>query len=370
MSRFKKAIKKKELETALSKHPLRELSEDVKSDYVKGLVFLATEDENFNEDEKSYITSLMSNIGLDASLLAEFETFASECEEEELLAFMDRLKAFDEDIKVNFLIEVIVVSFKDGEFDESEQAMFDDYLEMLEVADKKDDIMYISLALVNKDIDLALAMYTAKKDFFNKYDYMFDMIGVDVEKELNDVFSWEWIEFRLDKCVVENSNLVASKPITTRQACIFLNSNIIANSIFQVPNTTKFEFQDAIFIIDINNSNLDYCDDLFNYDEDIKNNSYLGSSIFMPSSFSSWIKIVINISVQILYIKIDDFSLVLSESARGFLTDDKELFKVNIPYASANDTFRYFNVMQTDYDAYGKLEDDRYAFRLMKIVED
>jgi hypothetical protein len=36
------------LESALAKHPLRELDEQVKKDYVKGLVFIATEDENFD----------------------------------------------------------------------------------------------------------------------------------------------------------------------------------------------------------------------------------------------------------------------------------------------------------------------------------
>jgi len=70
VSRFKKAIKKKELEIALSKHPLKELDEQVKSDYVKGLVFIATEDENFDEDEKSYVTSLMKNIGVDEDKLS------------------------------------------------------------------------------------------------------------------------------------------------------------------------------------------------------------------------------------------------------------------------------------------------------------
>jgi len=58
MSRFKKALKKKELTQALAKHPLKELDSEIKNDYIKGLIFVAIADENFSEEEKSYITTL------------------------------------------------------------------------------------------------------------------------------------------------------------------------------------------------------------------------------------------------------------------------------------------------------------------------
>jgi len=57
MSKFKKLIKKKEVEKALSQHPLKELPQEVKNDYIKGLVFIAVEDENFSEEEKLYTNS-------------------------------------------------------------------------------------------------------------------------------------------------------------------------------------------------------------------------------------------------------------------------------------------------------------------------
>ena len=381
MSRFKKAIKKKELESALSKHPLRELDEQVKSDYVKGLVFVATEDGNFHEEEKSYIVSLLKNIGLDEVLLEEYTTFASNCEEEELLSFMDRIKEFDKDIKLNFLIEVIVLAFKDGEFDESEQSMFDDYLEMLELTEQKDDIMYMALALVNKDIDLALSLYTAKKEFFNKLDYMFDMIDIDIEKELKELYSWEWVEFRLKTGQVENDNLVASRPVTVRQFCVSLNSDLISKKIVQVSNSTKFENTNnkELIIGDIEETNLDFEDGLFSYSEDIQNDDYTGTKELTPEYFSNWINNNnLGIMVKGLRIIANYSQIELEDSTKGFLTDNSEQFIAYTSLFRDGDKLRFINVDHTSYEnqQFHSGEENclkynvNYAFRLMKAKED
>jgi uncharacterized tellurite resistance protein B-like protein len=377
MSRFKKAVKKKELESALSKHPLKELESQVKNDYIKGLVFIATEDENFHEDERSYITALMTNIGLDTALLEEFETFASSCEEDELLSFMDRLKEFDEDIKLNFLIEVIVISFKDGEFDDSEQEMFDDYLDMLELTERKDDIMYMALALVNKDIDLALSLYTAKKEFFNKFDYMFDMLDIDIEKELNSLYSWEWVEWRLSSGNIENNNLVASKPVTVRQFCVFLNSLVINSQIINIQNTDKFEFTDTkeLMTADIYKININFESEQFEYSEEVVNNDFTGINETSITIFKDWINDKTNNNTKGLRIIADDYLIEFNESAKGFLTDNYEQFIAHVSYNSENDQIRFIYPSDTNYsrslDCQCTLKlDVNYAFRLMKIEEE
>ena len=377
MSKFKKALKKKELWSALAKHPLRELDEAVKKDYVKGLVFIAIEDENFSEEEKAYITSLMSNIGVDEALLSEFESFANEPDEDELLVFMDRIKAFDEDLKVNFLIEVVLLAFKDGDFDDAEKEMFNDYVEMLELEEKKDDIMHIATALENKDIDLALAIYTAKKEFFMKYDYMFDMIHVDIEKELKEVYSWEWVEFRLESGTVEDNNFVASKPTNIRQICIFLNSLIMNGNIFQIQNTNKFEYKpNKITIIeDINSTNINFQDTLFQY-ENNQADDFVGVNIDLVHVFTNWInEHTDNVTKGLKIIAAND-SIVLNESAKGFLTDNYELFLAYIGYKEQGLKIRFIDVSQSDYSYFSSVEkcslksNVNYAFRIMKIEEE
>lgn len=376
MSKFKKAIKQKELESALTKHPLRELDENVKKDYVKGLVFIAVEDENFSEDEKSYITSLMSNIGVDEALLSEFETFANEPDEDELLAFMDRIKAFDEDLKVNFLIEVVLLAFKDGDFDEAEKEMFNDYIEMLEFEDKKDDIIYIATALENKDIDLALAIYTAKKEFFEKYDYMFKIIYIDIEKELKDVYSWEWVEFRLEIGEVKDNNLVASKPVSVQQFCIYLNSKLIGGELNHVVNTTQFEIENEVVIKDIEDTNLEFIDRLFKYDENEKDKEIIGADFV--DNFCEFVNIKTNNSVDKLNIIAGAvgamsfyLGIELSVSSKQLLSNSQEKFIANIGHGNRGQVWRYFMSNNKRYFEEGKLDNNTsYTFRIMQINEE
>ena len=365
MSKFKKAIKKKKLESAFSSHPLKELEEDVKNDYIKGLVFIAVEDENFSEDEKSYVTSLMSYIGVDETLLNKFETFANEPDEDELLEFMDRIKAFDEELKISFLIETILVAFKDGDFDDAEKEMFNEYVEMLELEEKKDDIMHIATALANKDIDLALAIYTAKKEFFEKYNYMFEMIDVDIEKELKEVYSWDWIKFRLKYGEVENNNLVASKPVTNRQFCIYLNSSLLSNKLKRFADTTQFEVENEVVIADIDDTDLKFENGLFSYDEEGKDSCMTG--VKKTKYFSDFVNQKTSNNVQLLEIELGT-EMRLSESAKRLLVEDKtEKFMANISANSIGEIEKFFDTDERYYYDRSTVEKDgNYIFRLMQ----
>ena len=115
MSKFKKVLKEKAIESALAKHPLRELDQQLKEDCIKGLIFTTVEDKTFSKEEKNHITSLMKKLEIDEAKLEEFESFAQEPDADELVAFMDRIKAFDKDTKINFLIEAVIFAFDDSE---------------------------------------------------------------------------------------------------------------------------------------------------------------------------------------------------------------------------------------------------------------
>jgi len=385
MSKFKKAIKKKKLESAFSSHPLKELEEDVKNDYVKGLVFIAVEDENFSEDEKSYVTSLMSYIGVDETLLSEFETFANEPDEDELLEFMDRIKAFDNELKISFLIETILVAFKDGDFDDAEKEMFNEYVEMLELEEKKDDIMHIATALANKDIDLALAIYTAKKEFFEKYNYMFEMIDVDIEKELKEVYSWDWIKFRLDAGKVADNNLVASKPVTNRQFCIYLNSSLLSNKLKRFADTTQFEVENEIIIKDIESTDLEFSNGFFKYETSKKDEEIIG--IDFVDDFCKFVNTKTNNKIDKLNIIVGNhyekifmgnhsiiskYYINLSVSSKQLLSNSPEKFIANINPKSECLVWRYFiDGYDKYYDKKGILENNTaYTFRLMQTKEE
>jgi len=374
MSKFKKVLKKKELEVALSKHPLREIDEEVKKDYVKGLVFIAVEDENFSDDERNYITALMSNIGVDSALLSEFESFASDPDEDELLSFMDRLKAFDEDVKINFLIEAVVLAYKDGDFDASEKEMFNDYIEMLELEEKKDDIMYIATALVDKNIDLALSIYTAKKEFFLKFDYMFDMLDVDIEKEQKKIYETNWVEWRDFKYggVLDN-NMVAGHPVTVQQYCIYLNSTLINKTLKSISGTPKFDLDGEVMIEDVANSNLSYESNLFTYEDENKLAPIVGVSVLGINSYINYINQYSYLDNTMLLSLIGDGSkdIVLNSNCFGKPSGLREIFNHNelgLRFYEA-ENFGSSNNGHTKNATLPTIIDNSFTFRLMKIEE-
>lgn len=382
MSKFKKLIKKKEVEKALSKHPLKELPQEVKSDYIKGLVFIAVEDENFSEEEKSYIKTLMSHIGVEESLLGEFETFATEPDEDELMAFMDRIKEFDTDVKVNFLIEVILIAFRDGEFDEGEQEMFNDYVDMFELEDTKDDIMYMALALINKDIDLALSLYTAKKEFFLKYNYMFEMIGIDIEKELKNMFSYEWVRWDASYGGTRPDRKVALHNETVQKICIYLNSRIIANELKLISNTQKFMYENEVLFELTSSMNIKYENNLFQYEND-KNEPILNSKdiitnyiLWLQNHFDSKIQKMEVYSSRVSYSS-SDRSLRFTSNCPGkpMIENLYEIcwmtIGVNSEFTLSNQKINFyqhgnFGGSANDYTRSGKPEEADYTFRLMR----
>jgi len=366
MSKFKKVLKKEAVENAFHNHPVKNLESEVQEDYVKGLLFIAVEDETFDDEEKKYITSLMNNLGVDESKLSEFEAFAKDPDEDELIAFMDRLRAFEEDTRINFLIEAVVLAFKDGEFDESEQEMFDDYLEMLELTDKKELILHMAKALVDKNIDLALALYTADKEFFEKFDYLFDIADIDIEKELKDLYSWDWVKFKLTDGEVEDNNLVAAKPVTTRQFCVFLNFALLSGNLKQFADTKQYDYGDNVVIKNIDNINLDF-DKLFNYREDESNSDIVG--IESVDSFIDFVNNKTDNDTQLLKIIASSYVITLDEVTKELLTDNLEKFIAFINYDNQGNKMRYIDINGSYYqDNWHELENNvNYTFRLMKI---
>jgi tellurite resistance protein len=187
MGRFTKLIKESNNKTNLATHPLFNADESKKKNYFQALVFVCVEDENFSDEEKEYLKISLVAMGLDVALFDEFEKFTQEPEEDELLELIERLKEFSDDEKFSFLVDVCVVAFKDGDFDDSEMELFEEYLEMLDMKEHKSTILYLSLIVNNKYINGVIIFYLADKERFNKFKYLFDLLKIDIEKELEKI---------------------------------------------------------------------------------------------------------------------------------------------------------------------------------------
>jgi len=158
------------IEKLSNNHPIKNLDNKVKEDYIKGLVFIVVEGKISSEEEKKYITSLMKILEIDEMKLSEFESFAEEPDEDELVVFIERIKNFNKNIKLIFLIESFMLRHKNGEL--TEEDMFNEYLEILDLQDKKDAIIYLAEALISKDKDLTFSLDTIEKELEITIDNM------------------------------------------------------------------------------------------------------------------------------------------------------------------------------------------------------
>ena len=297
MGRFTKLLKEGNNKTNLATHPLFNADESKKKDYFQSLVFVCVEDENFSDEEKEYLKVSLTAMGLDESLFDEFEKFTQNSDEDELLELVKRLKEFSEDEKLSFMVDVCVVAFKDGDFDESEMELFEEYLEMLEMKEHRQTILYLAQILNEKDIDGAISFYTGQKEIFEKFRYMFELLKIDVAKEMKSAYVYEW------KNLSENlfiNNKVALHPVTIRQFSIFLNSMLIENKLFNVPDTDRFKTDDEIIIQELSDLNLEYDKNnlLFYYDKEDKHSPIIEISWLAQNLYIEWINTHSNSNIE------------------------------------------------------------------------
>lgn len=303
MGRFTKLLKESNNKINLATHPLFNADESKKKDYFQALVFVCVEDENFSDDEKEYLKISLIAMGLNESLFDEFEKFTQEPDEDELLALVDRLKEFNKDEKFSFLVDVCVVAFKDGDFDKSEMELFDEYLEILEMRESRQIILYLANIINTKDIDGAISFYTAQKEVFEKFSYMFELLGIDVEKEMKKIFVYEWVISNMHQGNIRDNNRAALNPISTREFCIFLNSLLMDNTLVQTPDTTRFITVDKeIMIQGIENTNLEYSEEnkLFFYADKIKDEPITGFNHIGAKNYVAWVKMNSNKYVDMI----------------------------------------------------------------------
>jgi len=403
-------MKKKDAEQAFAKHPLAGAEAQVQQDYIQGLVFVALEDENFSQEEKDYMTQLMQKLDMDTSLLEGFESFASDAEDVAISDFMERLGAFDEGLKMNFMVEVVLLGFKDGDFDASEQAIFDDYGSMLGVdKDTARLVRQLAESIANQDMDMALSLYAAKKDVVEPLKYLFELVDMHIDDELAKLYSWEWVKWELELGEIEDDNLIARKPVTVRQIVVFFNALLLDGRI-EGEVSEKCCARDSqgnlkSLIEDLSICNVQFENGLFSYQKGEADKEFVGAStsnsdlkaalskeVPLPDVFANWVNPLIEHNVALLHVSLGKLrmsgmsgmfgsvvssvvggSFIHHSSTKSYLTQSPEVVFVNIKAENLGDCYRVMvnNDEIVDYREEGLPEQgNAYAFRLMKLSKE
>jgi len=271
-------LKKVKVQTlSFEKHPCRELDQEMMVHYLNGLALITNEDGNVCEKEREYLEILINSFGLSEDMLETFVNFAENPDEKLILDMMQSFST--KDIKYNFMVDAMMIASVDGEFDESENAIIEQYFEMFKITKKEaEDLRYIYEMFYTQNGN-ALFRYFGKQDkddIFKikpeNFQYLLDYYKIDMAYELIEdekkILTFEFFKPTFESGGLgEGATEIMTKPVSNAQFCIFLNAAFMGK---------KIEFDGDGKIVD--SETKDLLMDLVESDIDIKNNVFLVDS--------------------------------------------------------------------------------------------
>lgn len=294
-------LKKVKVQTlSFEKHPCRELDQEQMIHYLNGLALITNEDENVCEKEREYLSILINSFGLSEDMLETFVNFAENPDEKLIL---DMMQSFmNKDIKYNFMIDAMMIASVDGDFDEKEKAIIEQYFEMFKITpDEAKDLRYLYESFYTQNGN-ALYRYFKKEDKGKPYkikeelfQYLLDYYQIDMAYELKEDEK-KILTFEFFKPTFESGGLgdgateIMTKPVNNAQFCIFLNSAFMANTIEIDGNGKVVDSKSKDLLMDLDNSDIEFKDNEFiiNSAED-EEKKITGITYVMAEMFIEWV---------------------------------------------------------------------------------
>ncbi len=135
---------------AFENHPAKELSLENKVKYLNGLALLMNVDEAITADEREYIGALIRTLDLPEDQLDHCVEFAKEPSRDAIEVLVDSIKS--KDIKNIFLVDCLILSYKDGVVHEKERELIDHFFSLFEIKDSvREHIYYVHNLIKDQD---------------------------------------------------------------------------------------------------------------------------------------------------------------------------------------------------------------------------
>jgi len=295
-------IKKVKVQTlSFEKHPCRELDQEVMVHYLNGLALITNEDENVCEKEREYLSILINSFGLSEDMLETFVNFAENPDEKLILDMMQSFAT--KDIKYNFMVDAMMVANIDGNFDENEEALINEYFEMFKITkDEAKDLKSIFEMFYAQDGN-ALYRYFGKQDKYDTFlikkelfQYLIDYYKIDMVYELKEDEK-KILEFEFFKPTFNNGlmKLVGAKEITTKavnnvQFCIFLNFKSLFKEMEIYGDNTLVNVKDKKLLLNFKHSDIILKDDIFQAkNKNLEEKKVTGITYKFAKEFIYWI---------------------------------------------------------------------------------
>jgi uncharacterized tellurite resistance protein B-like protein len=319
LKKKKERNRRLELEKQLNNHPAKEVSPVTKMLYINGLAFLAGIDENVDETEKEYLNIISKILKIDD---VEFEVFLKTAENQDLETFDEVINVMskEEKLKLNFMYDIHQFAEYDGKVSKEENELIKYFYDNLKInKEQKKIINYVIQIVKSNDKDFLISFYAAYKDkYFEQFEYLFNNNHMVVSEIIDEIYHFEWTEWKMTLGHLDGGRLVATKPVTYHQYLIYINYLVITGEIkhpdFEFKDTDKFKHSDNRVIT---TSEIDA--------------EVLGYKIMRAVEFTEWLsqKIVKDITVSIVKIKLKRSKYQFLESNKNKPQTLAEVFVYN-----------------------------------------
>lgn len=356
----------------LQKHPVANEELEIKVHYLNGLALMMNVDEEIHETEKKYLSILINTFQLEDSMLEQFTTFAKEPEEDATNEFL-KIISNSEDTKINFMVDALIIADQDCNIHDNEKALLNYYFEMLSFSSEETrKVRDVAEIIKNKDKDEALSLFSADKEFYNKFAYLFEFFGIYVDTIIKNIFSFEWVNWEFQYGAVEKNNRVCRNPVTNRQFVIFLNSLNRRNLLIRGNKDSQLLMRSNL-IIDTENSAISEDEKKFVSSDNNNLNYVTGSTVHGSTEFVKWLNCFLDESQQTGILGLFGTSLIIMKSDCIGKTKFEEIF-----HNKDNSSYYYFapdnfgeNASANDYTQSAKVNlresSKNRTFRLMKL---
>jgi len=290
-------LKKVKVQTlSFEKHPCRELDQEVMVHYLNGLALITNEDETVCEKEKEYLSILINSFGLSEDMLETFVNFAENPDEKLILDMMQSFAT--KDIKYNFMVDAMMIASIDGEYDESEEAIIEQYFEMFKITKKEaEDLRYIYEMFYTQNGN-ALYRYFKRNEYMNVelFQYLLDYYKIDMAYELVEdekkILTFEFFKPTFSNTYMKlvGANEIATKAVSNAQFCIFLNNKYLSKEIEIYDDNTIISMEDKKLLLDLKNSSIVLKDKVFQVNNSkIEEEKVTGITYKVAKEFIYWV---------------------------------------------------------------------------------
>jgi len=163
MAKLKELLQKVKKETlSFQKHPCREIEEEMRIHYLNGLALMAMADDHICDKEKEYLWILVKSFGFQEEMLESVIEFAQNPDEDLIQEIIESFAT--KDIKYNFMIDCMMISSRDGHYDESKEEIIKEFFEMLKITEKEsEDLKDIFEMFYTQDVNALYGYFTGNE---------------------------------------------------------------------------------------------------------------------------------------------------------------------------------------------------------------